>query len=173
VGSGFNSGMRIKDNIPEITEAPDADMFALWRAVFAMVHVDGEVSDEERQYINSVMDVFRFTDEQRSVVRSAMTKPGDVVKLFRAVDSKAHRKQFFILARIIAWCDGLFHDDEREALEAVQDCLNAPEDYESELRFLMRKPAVPEGLGGDSDEERMINHIVLNMSEFYQVGDSE
>lgn len=171
--TGFNKSMRIKGNLPEITEAPDADMFALWRAVFAMVHVDGEVSDEEGAYINNVMDVFKFTDEQRSVVRAAMKKPGDVVKLFRAVDSKAHRKQFFILARIIAWCDGVFHDDEREALEAVQDCLVSPQDYESELRFLMRKPAVPEGLEGETNEEQMMSHIVLQMTDFYQTGDSE
>ena len=167
-GSGFNRDMRIEEQLPEITEAPDADMFALWRAVFAMVHVDGELSEEEGAYINNVMNAFCFSDEQRSTVQADVKKPGDVVAMFRAIESKAHRKQFFILARIIAWCDGVFHDDEREALEAVQDCLNAPEDYESELRFLMRKPAVPEGLSGDSDEERMMSHVVLQMAEFYQ-----
>ena len=163
--------MRITEDLPEITQAPDDDMFALWRAVFAMVHVDGELSDEEAAYIDGVMDVFKFTDEQRGVVRSGIKKPGDVVNLFKKIESKPHRKQFFILARIIAWCDGIFHDDERESLEAVQESLNSPEDYESELRFLMRKPAVPEGLSGDTDEARMMQHVVLQMTEFYQGGD--
>jgi uncharacterized membrane protein YebE (DUF533 family) len=160
--------MRIEQDLPEITEAPDADMFALWQAVFAMVHVDGELSEEEQAYIDNVMDVFKFSDEQRSIVRAAVKKPGDVVALFGKIESKAHRKQFFILARIIAWCDGVFHDDERETLEAVQEALNNPEDYESELRFLMRKPAVPEGLSGDTDEAKMMNHVVLQMAEFYK-----
>lgn len=159
--------MNIEQDLPDIVDAPDADMFALWRAVFAMVHVDGELSGEEEAYIGSVMDAFKFSDEQRNVVKGDVKKPGDVVAMFQAVESRAHRKQFFILARIIAWCDGLFHDDEREALEAVQECLNAPEDYASEIRFLMRKPAVPEGLSGDSDEERMMQHVMLQMASFY------
>lgn len=165
--------MRIDYDLPEITEAPDQDMFALWQAVFAMVHVDGEVSDDEEVIINNVMDAFQFSQEQRDVVRDTMKKPGDVVSLFQKVGSKKHRKQFFILARIIAWCDGIFHDDEREALSAVQDALNNPQDYESELRFLMRKPAVPEGLRGDTDEERMMSHVVLQMAEFYNYPTSE
>ena len=160
--------MRIRQELPEITDAPDADMFALWRAVIAMVHVDGELSPEEEAAIKGIMDVFCFDDAQREVVAGDLQKPGNVVTLFRSISSKAHRKQFFILARIIAWCDGVFHDDEREALEAVQAELNAPEDYQSELRFLTRKPAVPDGLSGDSDEERMMSHVVLQMSEFYQ-----
>ena len=163
--------MRIEYDLPEITEAPDADMFALWQAVFAMVHVDGELSEEEQVVIDNVMDAFQFSDEQRGIIRADVKKPGDVVALFKKVESKAHRKQFFILARIIAWCDGIFHDDEREALEAVQDALNNPQDYESELRFLMRKPAVPEGLSGDTDEERMMSHVVLQMAEFYRKGE--
>ena len=168
-------GMRIEEQslqvIGEIQEAPDADMFALWRAVFGMVLVDDELSDEEKAYIDNVMDVFKFSDEQRAQVRKDMKEPQDIVGLFKDVESKRHRKQFFILARIIAWCDGIFHDDEREALEAVQESLNSPEDYESELRFLMRKPAVPEGLPGENDEERMMQHLMLQMAAFYHEGD--
>jgi len=162
--------MRIEEQSLDITDAPDADMFALWRAVFGMVLVDGELSEEEEAYIDNVMDIFKFSDAQRAEVRKDMKAPQDIVQLFRAIDSKRHRKQFFILARIVAWCDGIFHDDEREALEAVQECLKTPEDYESELRFLMRKPAVPDGLSGENDEERMMQHVVLQMIAFYQEG---
>lgn len=165
--AGFNGGMRIENEFAEIVDAPDADMFALWRAVFAMVHVDGEISTEEEAYIGNVMDVFKFSDEQRDIVKADIKKPGDIVAMFQAIEDVAHRKQFFILARIVAWCDGLFHDDEREALEAVQASLDAPEDYASEIRFLMRKPVVPDGLSGDSDEERMMQHVMLQMASFY------
>lgn len=165
---GSMVGMRIEEQLLDISEAPDADMFALWRAVFGMVHVDGELSQEEEAYINNVMDVFKFSDEQRAQVKADTKAPQDIVALFRAIESKAHRKQFFILARIVAWCDGIFHDDEREALEAVEASINHPEDYASEIRFLMRKPAVPEGLVGDNDEERMMQHVMLQMVAFYK-----
>ena len=165
--------MRIDAPFLEINAAPDADMFALWRAVFAMVHVDGEISAEEEAYVDNVMEVFQFTDEQRALVKEGLKKAGDVVAMFNKIESLRHRKQFFILARIIAWCDGIFHDDEREALEAVQESLSDPQDYESELRFLMRKPAVPEGLIGESDEERMMSHIILQMGDFYELSEGD
>jgi len=163
--------MRIEGHVLDIDDAPDADMFALWRAVFGMVLVDGEFSEEEEAYINHVMDVFKFSDAQRADVKTDIKRPVDIVEMFKAIESRDHRKQFFILARIVAWCDGIFHDDEREALEAVQASLDSPDDYESELRFLMRKPAVPEGLSGDTDEERMMQNVMLHMAEFYKGGE--
>ena len=66
--------------------------------------------------------------------------------------------------------DGIFHDDEREALEAVEASLDDPEEYAGELRFLMRKPSLPEGVDGNSDEERMMRHVVMQMAEFYTEG---
>ncbi|MFK7839043.1 MAG: hypothetical protein AB8B83_01830 [Bdellovibrionales bacterium] len=163
--------MRITEQALDITEAPNADMFALWRAVFGMVLVDDDFSKEEEATLNNVMDVFAFSEGQRDVIAKDIKVPSDIVKLFKDIESLQYRKQFFILARIVAWCDGFFHDDEKHALEAVEQSLNNPQDYESELRFLMRKPAVPDGLIGENDEERMMQHVVLLMAEFYKGGD--
>jgi len=151
-------------------ETPSEAMFKLWRAVFSLVHVDGDVSEEEESYIQGMMDLFYFSDEQRGVIDGDLKKPADVVELFQGIEGQAHRKQFFMLARTIVWCDGIFHDDEREALEAVEASLDNPEEYAGELRFLMRKPAMPDGVGGDSDEERMMRHVVTQMAEFYTEG---
>lgn len=151
-------------------EAPDDQMFKLWRAVFGLVHVDGDVSEEEESYINGMMDVFHFSDQQREAIKSDLSNPeDDIVTLFEQVNSVRHRKQFFILARTIVWCDGIFHDDERDALEAVKASLGARvEDYASEIRFLDRKPVAPEGLSGENDEERMMQDVVRQMVEFYK-----
>lgn len=151
-------------------EAPDDQMFKLWRAVFGLVHVDGDVSEEEESYINGMMDVFHFSDQQREAIKSDLSNPeDDIVTLFEQVNSVRHRKQFFILARTIVWCDGIFHDDERDALEAVKASLGARvEDYASEIRFLDRKPVPPEGLSGENDEERMMQDVVRQMVEFYK-----
>ena len=62
----------------------------------------------------------------------------------------------------------IFHDDEREALEAVEASLDDAEEYAGELRFLMRKPSVPDDLKGDSAEEKMMSHVVLQMVDFYK-----
>lgn len=146
-------------------EAPDAEMFKLWRAVFSLVHVDGEVSPDEREYIDAMMDVFHFSAEQRGVVEGDLKAPGDVVSFFKAITSVQHRRQFFVMARTIVWCDGVFHDDERAALETVKAALGSQvSEYESEIRFMDRKPALPEG----SNQESMMQGVVRQMVDFYK-----
>lgn len=150
-------------------EAPDAEMFKLWRAVFSLVHVDGDVSEEEESYIHGMMDVFHFTEDQRKVVREDLKNPGDAVALFKAIGSVRHRKQFFILARTIVWCDGIFHDDERAAINAVKESLrDSIGVYESEIRWIDRRPALAEGNGVENPEDRMMMGVVRQMVDFYQ-----
>ncbi len=147
-------------------EAPDAEMFKLWRAIFSLVHVDGEVSSEEREYIDAMMDVFHFSAEQRDTVENDLKTPGDVVSFFKQISSVQHRRQFFVMARTIVWCDGIFHDDERAALEAVKESLrDQVGEYESEIRFIDRKPAVPDGVG--DDQEKMMQGVMRQMVDFY------
>lgn len=154
-------------------EAPDGEMFKLWRAVFSLVHVDGEVADEERSYIEGMMDVFHFSPEQRAEVEADLNTPGDVVGYFKKISSTRHRRQFFIMARTIVWCDGIFHDDERAALEAVKDSLrDAVGEYANEIRFIDRKPSLSDSFAGGTDEERMMKNVVRQMVDFYKDGSS-
>ena len=150
-------------------EAPDDEMFTLWRAVFSLVHVDGDVSEEEESYIRGMMDVFHFSEKQRKTIEADLKVPGDVVALFRKISSLRHRRQFFILARTIVWCDGIFHDDERAAIEALKVALgDSVSDYESELRWIDRKPDVVSQSVDDDSEERMMKDVVRQMVEFYK-----
>ena len=150
-------------------EAPDAEMFKLWRAVFSLVHVDGEVSPEERDYVEGMMDVFHFSNAQREVVESDIKNSGDVVGFFKEISSVRHRRQFFILARTIVWCDGIYHDDEREAIEAIKDSLGDNiKHYTSEIRFIDRKPSVLHDTRRGDDQEHMMQAVMRQMLDFYR-----
>lgn len=147
-------------------EAPDGETFKLWRAVFSLVHVDGEVSQEERDYIEGMMDVFHFSKPQRDIIAHDVANEGDVVEFFKEISSVRHRKQFFVLARTIVWCDGVFHDDEKAALEAVKKTLgDSVQDYASEIRFIDRKPVLP---AGEDGQEEMMKTVMRQMLDFYK-----
>ncbi len=148
-------------------EQPDDALFSLWRAVFALVHVDGEVSSEEERYIDSVMERFSFSNEQQDIVRDDLKKQGSVVTLFQNIESLDYRRQFFVLARTVVWCDGFLHDDERQALEDVQKSLGDDiAQYSSELRWLDRKPVPYDGVSGETNEERMMQTVIYQMLAF-------
>lgn len=149
-------------------QAPDEEMFHLWRAVFSLVHADKEVSPEELQYVEAMVDVFRFSSKQKKTIKEDMKKPRDVVRLFRKIKGKAHRRQFFILARTILWCDGFLHDLESKAIQRiVKDIGQEADNYANELRWIERKPILESHLTPEEAEERMMQDVVAKMLSFY------
>lgn len=155
-------------------DPPGDGMFALWRAVFSLVHVDGYLAEEERQYIQQVMDVFSFLPEQKRIVEGDIKNPSDVLALFKAVEGLERRRQFFRLARTVIWCDGFLHEDESAALDDIQDYLGeGAHDYESELRWLLRKPDIHGLDEGLSAGGRMMKTVVSEMATFYKARNNE
>ena len=150
-------------------EAPDAEMFKLWRAVFSLVHADDDLADEERGYIEGMMDVFRFSAEQQEIVQNDLNNPPDTVVLFQALKNTRHRKQFFVMARTIIWCDGVFHDKEKEVLESLVASLgNTIEIYENELKWINKKPEAISNNDWETGEESMMKSVVRQMLDFYK-----
>ncbi|MCD8496607.1 MAG: TerB family tellurite resistance protein [Alphaproteobacteria bacterium] len=122
-------------------EPPDGEMFALWRAVFSLVHADNEVTEEERGYIDGMMHVFRFSDEQKAVVARDVEDAPDTISLFNAMRSERHQKQFFVMARTVLWCDGEFQEEEQAVVERLRSSLGSRADaFKQELDWLTRQP---------------------------------
>lgn len=146
-------------------KAPDADMFKLWRAVFSLVHADDDLAAEEREYIEGMMSVFHFSEEQKSMIEQDFNTPPDTLELFQDLKNARHRKQFFILARTVIWCDGVFHDREREAIAKIKSALgNDVAQYREELDWIDRQPENT----GSNDNESMMQDVVRQMLAFYK-----
>jgi uncharacterized membrane protein YebE (DUF533 family) len=146
-------------------EPPDAEMFALWRAVFSLVHADDEVTEEERGYVEGMMHVFRFSEEQRAIVARDLEAAVDVVPFFNALKSERHQKQFFVMARTVLWCDGAFQEAEQEAVARLKTALGSrAEAFKQQLEWLTRKPA--EDL--ETGAEAMMKGVVRQMLDFYK-----
>ncbi|MCB9983249.1 MAG: TerB family tellurite resistance protein [Rhodospirillales bacterium] len=149
-------------------QAPDEAMFALWRAVFALAHVDGEIDAAERGLIARVMEIFNFSEAQRETVDEDLRKAGDVRVLFFRVEGPSYRAQFFRLARIVIWSDGVLHEDELAAIEAIKDELGDDVvQYEGDLRWMTRKPDLPLGEEAQNPEEEMVKQVIYQMISFY------
>lgn len=169
--SGFANVIRFVAPWMELKtfQAPDGEMFALWRAVFSLVHADGEIADEERGYIEGMMEVFRFSAEQRVTIANDLADAPDTVELFKALKNLRHRKQFFVMARTVVWCDGLFHEKERESIERLRKALGDDvAGYEGELRWIDRKPDLIAQNECETGQEAMMKDVVRQMLDFYK-----
>lgn len=149
--------------------APDEDTFALWRAVLALVHVDDEVDELEQYLVDSVTQIFKFTPDQIAQIQSDIQSQTSPQEFFKSIKEQRHRAQFFRLARVIIWCDGILHDEEMKIVEGIKTTLgDEVEQYESELRWMHRKPDLPFGEETSIPEEAMIKQIIIQMIAFYE-----
>lgn len=161
------------------SEAPDNDMFNLWRAVLSLVHADGELADEEREYIYAIVQVFHFSASQKNIIEQDLKEAPDTVQLFELLKNVRHRKQFFVLARTIIWCDGIFHEQEKAMIEKIVEKLGDKVSvYENELRWIDRKPDIISADTECDDDEKnaqdeMMQNVVRQMLAFYREGTDE
>ncbi len=150
-------------------QAPDEKMFRLWRAVFSLAHADGEISPEEVQYVEAMIEVFHFTDEQKKIIKEDLKNSCDIIELFNKIEGKEYRRQFFVMARTILWCDGFLHEMESKAIDdIVAQIGDEAKEYTRELRWINRRPVAEYGASGESAEEKMMRDIMTKMFSFYK-----
>lgn len=149
--------------------APDQKTFGLWRAVFALSHADGVVSVEEKGYIEGMMEVFKFSSKQRQIIEDDLSSQPNIEELFAALDTAECKRQFFIMAKNIVWCDGEFHEQEKRVLDNIVAGLGEEaHEYDDVLQELDNKPLMPEGDELETGEEKLLKNVVQQMVDFYK-----
>ncbi len=153
----------------KLESAPVAEEFALWRAMLSMAHVDNDIADMEDYLVESITQVFKFSDEQKAKIVEDMQVRPNPKNLFKEIESQAYRAQFFRLARVMIWCDGILHEDELKIVDEIKGELGGDvHEYESDLRWMNRKPDLPMGESASSPEEEVVMHIIFQMIAFYE-----
>ncbi len=153
----------------ETFPTPDNEMFALWRAVFALVHVDGNISAQEIAYIEQIKEAFSFTRKQKKIIKDDLKKKPDVSNVFKEINDINHQRQFFVMARTIIWCDGYLHELELEAVNKIVKLLGRNSTkFENELRWIERKPITDESQTPNTQQEDTMKIVLKKMSAFYK-----
>ncbi|MEM9469791.1 MAG: hypothetical protein AAF988_06470 [Pseudomonadota bacterium] len=110
------------------TKVMDASQFAMWRAVLAMVHADGIVTPHEVSFVNDQIKDLDFSEDQLAQLSEDFKTPQDVKVMFAEIKNQNHKKQFFMLARALSWCDGDLDDQEAHIIEVLEKQMLAEED---------------------------------------------
>ncbi len=153
----------------EVFTAPDEEVFNIWRAVFALAHADGNVGEEEYEYIRAMMALFHFSDEQKNLIELDVQSRPDIGALFDQIQGKEQRSRYFVMARTIIWCDGVFHERERAVMEDIKTRLGAGlDDFKAELEWIEKKPEIPGAVDSKSKEEKVLRGVLRQMLDFYQ-----
>lgn len=105
--------------------------FNMWRALFAMAHVDHVVSKEEKAFLYRILQEEFFTGEQRALLENDIHKAQDIAALFGKITDQEDRSEFFYYARALVWCDGNFDEQEQKIMTALRKSHFNTADFEA------------------------------------------
>ncbi len=94
--------------------------FCMWRTIFAFANADEVISEDEKSFLEKILELVPFSEEQRAVLATDLVDPPDIAESFLKISSQDDRATFFHYARMLAWCDGDFADEEQEILTKLQ-----------------------------------------------------
>ena len=92
------------------------DEFYMWRTLFAMVHVDHKVREQEIRFMAEAMEDLPFNDDQMKILRDDIVKPKDIEDMFKHVESTQLEARFFKFAHQLVWIDGEYHEEEQRIM---------------------------------------------------------
>lgn len=95
--------------------------FNMWRAVVALVHVDGRVTTEEKELVESYMGNLPLSAQQVAILREDLVDAQDVGDMFGRITAPEDQGEFFQFARIMNWSDGDLDAQEDEIFNKFQD----------------------------------------------------
>jgi uncharacterized membrane protein YebE (DUF533 family) len=127
----------------------------MWRAVVAMVHADGVVTPHEIDFVNSHILNLNLSQGQIQVIQDDVKSPQDVHQMFSSITAEKDKRDFFVLARALCWCDGdldkqegaildVLHvkhmkDTEENLLKESSEILNEVELCENQWKFKTKR----------------------------------
>ncbi len=111
-----------------VIKAMDSSRFAMWRAVIAMVHADDIVTPHEVSFVNEQTKDLEFSAEQLKQMSDDFRTPQDVYKMFAEIQNKQDKRDFFMLARALSWCDGDLAEQEAHIIAVLESQELANED---------------------------------------------
>lgn len=94
--------------------------FYMWRALFALVHVDNEVHDQEVRFMAEALEDNPFSDAQRTILNNDMHEAKDIKEMFIRVKDAKDQAMFFKYARDVVWADGSFGEHEQQIMLELQ-----------------------------------------------------
>ena len=82
--------------------------FHMWRTLVALVHIDHQITEEERAFFLDRLHRLSFTEEQENIIKDEMGEAQDVTALFEKITDKEDRATLIYFARLLFWSDGEF-----------------------------------------------------------------
>ena len=112
--------------------------FNMMRCLIAISHADGVFHDEEREYLENMMDRLPLSHEQRETLISDFSEQRDIAELFDQIDEPKYRSEVVYFSRLTAHKDGDYDPSEDEMVQHLNE-LARSKINQNEVRDILKK----------------------------------
>lgn len=97
----------------------------MWRTIIAIAHADGNVCEDERIYLEGVIDRMKnsagLNNEEYSTLRQDLNQAQDPMEMLTHVEEPRYRGQILYFAHLLAGKDGSVCDSEQAVLDKLEN----------------------------------------------------
>src|SRR4051812_7714230 len=115
----------LKSMLQPATPQPQSGMsqsrFFMWRAIIALAHAHGILTQKERDFVEGYIKHLPLSDQQKAIMQEDIDTPQSINGMLMGVQEENDHADFFQFAQMIMWCNG--NQDEQE--KAIVDRLTA------------------------------------------------
>ncbi len=104
----------------EVASYLDESRFYMWRALFAMAHVDGIVTSAEADFLSNCLSRDKFSMMQKEALMQDIIMPQEVKNMFIHIFRESDKIDFFILCDELCTIDESKCDKEQRTLKNLK-----------------------------------------------------
>lgn len=97
--------------------------FHMWRACIAVIHLDREVTPEEREWAEEKIKFIPFSKEQEDILRNDLDSGVSLSELIPKITEKKDLAFLLHQLRTIGHMDGDFSEQEKEAFDKLESAI--------------------------------------------------
>lgn len=90
--------------------------FHMWRCLFALIHADNVIADEEVRYAAEVLEDIAFSDDQRHALCEDLRNAKSIAEMFKGITDVRDQAKFFKFAKDLVWVDRRYAREEKEVV---------------------------------------------------------
>jgi uncharacterized membrane protein YebE (DUF533 family) len=102
-----------------MSEGVTESQFYMWRAIFAIAHADGQITEDEEAFMDQHMRGIPFSLKQKAILEDDIAHAKDPGVMLSKVTDEKDQGTFFQFARLMCWSDGNYDAQEKEIMQRL------------------------------------------------------
>ena len=141
---------------------------AMWKTIVALVHVDGVLHPEEKDFLENRFEKLSVSPQQKKDLMDQLESPEETRVLFDQITEPAHRSQLIYFARLLFHSDKDFSAIEKKILDQLNSQVMSQVDMTETMRKMDRVVVEFQNQQQANRDRQPLHRRIINTIVFWE-----